>query len=285
MTRAFFCAVATVAALSAAAASHKDANGIAWEASATKDWHGFTACTVASTDGTEAMVVAPKKARSGNPWIWCCEWPDAFVERTGAVAALEDGFYYVHLKVGVDCNGSPKCLQQMDAFYQFLQTKGLAKKGIVTGVSRGGFYAWRFASKFPERIAGIYGDAPCCDFKSYPIYLIGSKTRSFNREQFALIRELYGFDTMIDLVNFRGNPLDWEALKPVADAKIPVLHVVGAADQVVPPEYNTFVLERRYRELGGEIEVIVKPGCDHHPHGLDDPKPILDFFRKCMTAD
>lgn len=285
MTRAIFCAVTTVVALAATAASSKDANGIVWDAAAAKDWHGFESYAVASSDGTEALVVAPKKARAGNPWVWCCEWPDSFVDRTGAVAALEDGFYYVHLKVGVDCNGSPKCLQQMDAFYQFLQTKGLAKKGIVTGVSRGGFYAWRFASKFPERVCGIYGDAPCCDFKSYPTYILPTKTRSYNREQAALIRKVYNFDTLTELFSYRGNPLDWETLKPVAAAKIPVLHVVGAADQVVPPEYNTFVLERRYRELGGEIEVIVKPGCDHHPHGLDDPKPILDFFRKCLPAD
>ena len=30
--------------------------------------------------------------------------------------------------------------------------------------------------------------------------------------------------------------------------------------------------------MGGKIEVIVKPGVDHHPHSLKDPKPIVDFL-------
>ncbi len=36
----------------------------------------------------------------------------------------------------------------------------------------------------------------------------------------------------------------------------------------------------RYRELGGTVEVIVKPGVDHHPHSLKDPAPIVDFLIK-----
>jgi hypothetical protein len=30
--------------------------------------------------------------------------------------------------------------------------------------------------------------------------------------------------------------------------------------------------------LGGRIELIAKPGCRHHPHGLDDPSPVVDFI-------
>jgi hypothetical protein len=29
--------------------------------------------------------------------------------------------------------------------------------------------------------------------------------------------------------------------------------------------------------LGGEIQVLHKPGMSHHPHGLDDPTPVVDF--------
>ncbi len=34
--------------------------------------------------------------------------------------------------------------------------------------------------------------------------------------------------------------------------------------------------------MGGPIQVILKPKCGHHPHGLEDPKPVLDFIR-CYT--
>lgn len=63
-----------------------------------------------------------------------------------------------------------------------------------------------------------------------------------------------------------------------APAGIPLLHVVGDDDKVVPVAENTAILEKRYRALGGSIEVIHKPGVGHK-HGLKDPKPIVDFIR------
>ena len=57
-----------------------------------------------------------------------------------------------------------------------------------------------------------------------------------------------------------------------------ILHVIGDADDIVIPAKNSDVIEQRYRQLGGEIQVIHKPGIGHHPHGLDDPKPVVDFI-------
>ena len=59
-----------------------------------------------------------------------------------------------------------------------------------------------------------------------------------------------------------------------ARAGVPLLHVVGDADDVVPVEENTAIMESRYKELGGSIRVIHKPGVGHHPHSLEDPGPI-----------
>ena len=53
---------------------------------------------------------------------------------------------------------------------------------------------------------------------------------------------------------------------------------------MVPYAENTAVMEKRYRELGGPIEVILKPGVDHHPHSLKDPAPIVDFVLKRFLA-
>ena len=69
-------------------------------------------------------------------------------------------------------------------------------------------------------------------------------------------------------------------LKPIADAGIPILHVVGAADKVVPVNENNEIIEKKYKELGGSIHVISKPGIGHHPHALKDPRPIVDFILK-----
>ena len=63
-------------------------------------------------------------------------------------------------------------------------------------------------------------------------------------------------------------------MRPV---KLPLLHVCGDADEVVPMVENTSVVQLRYRELGGEIRVISKKGVGHHPHSLKDPGPIVEF--------
>ena len=54
----------------------------------------------------------------------------------------------------------------------------------------------------------------------------------------------------------------------------------GEADTTVPFAENTAILEKRYRELGATIEVILKPGVDHHPHSLKEPAPIVNFLLK-----
>jgi hypothetical protein len=36
-----------------------------------------------------------------------------------------------------------------------------------------------------------------------------------------------------------------------------------------------------YYELqGASIKVWYKPDCDHHPHGLEDPTPLIEFIEK-----
>ena len=72
---------------------------------------------------------------------------------------------------------------------------------------------------------------------------------------------------------------DKDNLKPLAEAGIPVIHAAATDDEVVPVSENTDILEPRYRALGGVIEVIRHPG-KHHPHGLQDPTPIINFILK-----
>ncbi len=43
---------------------------------------------------------------------------------------------------------------------------------------------------------------------------------------------------------------------------------------------QTRVAEKRYKELGGQITVIVKEGEGHYPLAAKDLKPVADFIRK-----
>lgn len=87
--------------------------------------------------------------------------------------------------------------------------------------------------------------------------------------------EAYGL-TEEKFATFRGNPVD--KIDRLAAAKIPIIVVAGDRDEVVPLAENTAVLEKRYRELGAPIEVILKPGVGHHPHSLSDPTPVVEWL-------
>jgi pimeloyl-ACP methyl ester carboxylesterase len=93
--------------------------------------------------------------------------------------------------------------------------------------------------------------------------------------------ELYGFKDEAEARAYRGNPID--NLEPLAKAGIPLIHVVGDADDAVPPETNSDIVEQRYKALGGTIQVFHKPGGGHHPHGLEDPTPVVELIKNYST--
>ena len=247
--------------------------GERWPGESLDRWHGYVRHNF-TVDGCPAWVVEPRQPARGNPWTWCMEFPEAFTERTGVLQLLERGFHHVHIAVG-NTHGCPAAVKHLDALYQVLQAGGLAKKGTLVGISCGGLYAYNFAAEDPSRVACIYGDASVCDFKSWP----GGKGKGRGSPgDWAALLTNYGFKNEAEALAYRKNPVD--ELAPLAAAKVALIHVVGDADTVVPPEENTLILERRYQALGGEIVVIHKPGCEHHPHGLDNPQPIVDFILK-----
>lgn len=221
-------------------------------------------------DGCDAIVVEPETVARGRPWIWRAEFFDHRPEAD--LALLKRGFHLFYIQVG-NTYGCPSAMAHWDAAYKDLTTKyDLSKQPALEGLSRGGLYVYNWASRHPKSVSCIYGDAPVCDIKSWP----GGKGKGpGSPDDWASLQKLYGFKSEEEALAFRGNPID--RLKPLADAHVPLLHVCGDADEVVPYEENTVVLKERYEKLGGKIEVIVKPGGKHHPHALDDPTPIVEF--------
>lgn len=247
--------------------------GLSFPGGTIGEWRGFKQHKF-EVDGCQAWVVEPKTALPGKPWSWCMEFPNAFTDRCAAPQLLAAGFHHVHIKVG-NTFGSPDALKHCNAFYELLVSKGLAKKAVLIGISRGGLYAHRFASEHPDRVSVIYGDAAVCDFKSWP----GGKGKGRgSKGDWASLIKCYGFKDEAGALAYPGNPID--RLEPLAKAKVALIHVVGDADDVVPPAENAEIIERRYRALGGTIEIIHKPGVGHHPHGLDDSSPVVKFILK-----
>lgn len=240
-------------------------------------WHGFTRRTFVC-DGCEAWIVEPKEALPGKPWSWCMEFPDAFTERCAAPQLLAQGFHHAHIVVG-NTFGSPPAVKHFEAFHAELVKRGLAPKAALIGISRGCLYAHRFASEHPDKVSAIYADAGVCDFKSWP----GGKGKGKGSpDDWASLQKLYGFADEAAALAWKGNPID--TLEVLAKAKIPLIYVVGDADDAVPPDENALIMETRYKALGGTVQVIHKPGVNHHPHGLDDPTPVVQFLLRAAAA-
>lgn len=236
-------------------------------------WFGATRAHT-TLSGCPVRLTFPAKAREGNPWCWTLEFPDAFTQRCAAPALIGEGFAHAYISVG-NTFGSPKAIEQMKALYDWMVAQGYSKKPVLIGLSRGGLYAYRFAATYPDCVGVIYGDAPVCDFKSWP----GGKGKGKGSPgDWKNLITLYGFANEAEALAWKGNPID--SLAPLAARGIPLIHVVGDVDDVVPADENTGLIESRYRALGGTIEVIHKPGVGHHPHGLSDPRPVVDFILK-----
>jgi pimeloyl-ACP methyl ester carboxylesterase len=228
--------------------------------------HDFT------LNGRDALVVEPKAALDGKPWVWRTEFFDAFaqVDRT----LLAQGWHLAYFKVS-DMYGCPEAIALMRAFQTAAEDEfGLAKRAVLFGFSRGGLYAFNYAAQYPQKVAVLYLDAPVLDIKSWP----GGKGIGVGSQQeWEDCLRIFGL-TEESAESFKGNPLD--RIEAVADASIPIILVAGGADDIVPYKENGKILAERYRELGGTIQVIVKPDCGHHPHSLEDPSPVVSFITK-----
>ncbi len=235
------------------------------------DWNGFDLYEF-SMLGRDCKIVEPKSPAPGKPWIWRARFWNAWPQTE--LALLGKGFHLAYIDVS-NMYGSPKAVSVWNRFYQYLLgNHGLSPKPALEGFSRGGLIIYNWAAQSPEKLSCIYADAPVCDVKSWPA---GKGRGSGSPEDWARCIDAYGL-TEDEMIAWNKNPID--NLKPLAEAGIPLLHVCGDADSVVPIEENTKILESRYKELGGSIELIVKEGVEHHPHCLEDPAPIVEFILK-----
>ena len=241
-------------------------------------YHGFDRYDF-TVDGCKAIVVTPHEAAAAKPWIWRAEFFDHRPETD--LALLGKGFHLVFLEVG-NTFGCPDAMAHWNAFYRELTEKyGLAKKPALEGLSRGGLYCFNWAAANPDKVGCIYADNAVLDFKSWPAGK--GKGKGSPSDWQKLIKD-YHFASEAAALAYTKNPLD--NLEPLAKAKIPLFLLCADADDVVPYLENGAIAKQRYDKLGGVAEVMVKKGLGHHPHGLDDPTPIVQFILKhCAGAE
>ncbi|MCD6347819.1 MAG: family 20 glycosylhydrolase [Bacteroidales bacterium] len=233
------------------------------------DFHGYQGMNF-NYRGMACRIVQPDSAAEGKPWIWRARfWGH---EPQLDIALLERGYHVVWCDVG-KLFGNQEAVDRFDRFYALMQKGGLAHKAVLEGMSRGGLIIYNWAVQNADKVACIYADAPVLDGTSWPG---GFGTGKGSKPGWERFKMAYQINTRADSVRFAGDPIHQAVA--IAKTRIPLIHVCGEADHVVPIAENTNPFEKIILANGGTIKVIRKPGVDHHPHSLKDPTVILDFI-------
>lgn len=209
---------------------------------------------VFSINGLTAFVIEPVAAtRQEGPmsWVWYAPtlprlpateetWMfDRLLAKGIAIAGIDVGESY----------GSPKGQKGYDALYEHLtKARGFAQRPVLLARSRGGLMLYAWATLHPKCVAGIAGIYPVCDIASYPG--VERAASAYGLSAAGLTAELA-----------THNPI--ERLDALAKARVPILHIHGDSDTVVPLDANSAALKTRYSKLGGPVEVTVLPGRGH----------------------
>ena len=220
-------------------------------------------------EGREAIVVRPEEPN--GLLVWKAEYFAAF--QGFEEAMIERGYTLCY--VGHPTRWAPD--SELDVVSAFLQSVAerydLDPRVIAVGMSCGGLLSAKFAEKYPEQIGVLYLDAPVLNILS----MLGMGEAEFSETMYRELSDTYGFSRST-AVNFRESPID--NMTPLIAHDIPVILLYGNADSLVIYAENGRVLEDYYRAHGGRIKVICRSMCGHHPHGLDDPQPIIDFVER-----
>lgn len=220
--------------------------------------------------GVSGIIVRPRRSNAQKDWIWRARfWGH---EPQTDLALLERGFHLVYYDVS-NLYGNQVAVERWNKFYALLTEGGLNKKAVLEGMSRGGLIIYNWAAQNTEKVACIYADAPVLDIKSWPGGQ-GSGKGSLSDWKQAIDAYNLTYSEAID--DFKGSPLDKVAL--FAASGIPIYHVCGDDDQVVPVSENTRLFEKKLLENGGSMKTIYKEGIGHHPHSLQNPTSIVDFI-------
>lgn len=226
----------------------------------------------------EAFVACPNPGTANGHLLLKTEYWGAFPATEAAL--LAKGFHLCFVR-NTNRWGTDDNLDRQARFVRHIQQEyGLCGKVVPVGMSCGGLIAIKFAAKYPELVECLYLDAPVVNYMSCPCgfgigEVLGGGTA------IPEILNALGLPDVAHLMAYREMPLD--KLPALVAAKLPTILVAGDSDNTVPYVENGLLVKEAYEAAGVPITVYLKPGCDHHPHGLvEDLSPVVDFIcRAC----
>ena len=223
---------------------------------------------VFTVKGRTAFLILPKAPKPDGriPWVWYAptlrslpgkaeKWMfDRFLAKGIAIAGIDVGESF----------GSPKGRALYSALYkELVEKRRLAKRACLLARSRGGLMLYNWAAENPKSVACIAGIYPVCNLKSYPGLARACGAYGMGKQQLAA--------KLAD-----HNPID--RLAPLAKAKVPIFHIHGDSDRVVPLEKNSGEVAGRYAKLGGKMTLKTIKGQGHSMWpGYFQCQELVDF--------
>lgn len=203
-------------------------------------------------NGRDAFVILPSAAKPNTPWVWYAptlRGLPAHSEVWMFRQFLDKGIAIAGIDVG-ESFGSPDGRKLYSVFYDHLvSSRGFGKKPCMLARSRGGLMLYSWAVENPKSVGGVAGIYPVCNIASYPGLKRACGAYGLTPDQLKQQLETH-------------NPVD--RLKPLAEARVPIFHIHGDNDRVVPLEANSGLLAERYAAFGGPIELEVVKGQGHN---------------------
>ncbi len=229
------------------------------------NWNGFLQEEFIFEE-RRATIVFPEKANEGRFWSLKMVYKDPFPNTE--IALLKAGFHVLYLDI--NCRWANDRDNEMRArFVDFVTQKyNLNKRFCPIGMSAGGSHSISFASRFPEKVAAMFLDAPVVDFASCP----SNYPEWMEKEFYPNFKER----TPSEIKNAPENPVN--RLDELVKHNIPLILLYGDKDEVVIWEENGIHLYNAYIKAKAPVSLILREGQAHHPHGLDDPSVIVDFL-------
>ncbi|MES2983440.1 MAG: hypothetical protein V4727_14100 [Verrucomicrobiota bacterium] len=225
-------------------------------------------------DGAKVSLKIPTTAAEGKPWLWIGEF-------AGHLKTLESGLvekgWHVAYVTQTHKFGSPNSMAVWEKLYTELHEKrGLSAKPALLGISRGGLYVNAWVRLHPDRASILYLDNGVCDIRSWPAGFQLNKKGGGSKGDWEKYKTEFGFPDDATALEKSIRPTD--QLLPAIKADVLLISCHGTADRTVPYEDNAGKLVEFWEQNKGRVKLFPKENGDHHPHGLPDPKPLIDLL-------
>jgi hypothetical protein len=243
---------------------------------------GLVCCAVASAatvekltiDGKSVTVKVPDKAAPGKPWLWVGEFGGHLKKLEDGL--VEKGWHVVYVGVSNQF-GSARSMDTWDKVYAELHGKrGLSAKPALLGISRGGLYVNAWARLHPDRVSVLYLDNGVCDIRSWPGGFQLTAKGKVSPNDWKLYKAEFKFAS--DEEALAKSLQAAEGLLPAIKAGVFLISCHGTADKTVPFVDNAKPVVDFWQKNGGKFKAFPKEGGDHHPHGLPDPKLLIEVL-------